>query len=483
MPDIFKIYGPPGCGKTEHLLRIVEDAIRKGTPPERIAFMAFTKKAADEAAGRAISKFHLDKEQLPWFRTLHSMAFKILGVRREDIMQDEHYKELGYELGFQFSDLDSISFVPAGTTLGDKVARMESLSRLRCVSLEQQWADCNYHDVEISTVHQWDAGVRRFKATKGMLDYTDLLEQFDTALDIDLFILDEAQDLPPLQWQVVHKAAAHCKSLYCAADDDQAVFTWAGADPKLFIDLPGQSHILPQSFRIPRQVQKIAQSVLQDISNRQQKEWKPREAEGAVEYVMHEDSLDLSQGTWLLLARNHMHLSRFETIAINQGYPYMKEGTHSTDGPVARAILSWEKWRKNQPIDAKEIKNLGRYLPQLQGWVPRTASFFTESPASQDLLQFPWFDTLQISPKKREYIRSCLANKESLFGKPRITISTIHRAKGGEADHVALITDVTQNPWNQLNTDEEKRVLYVGLTRAKETLTIIQPASLRHYNL
>lgn len=464
-------------------MNIVDSAIKAGMSPERIAFVAFTRKAADEARDRAIVRFGFEKDQLPWFRTIHSVAFKILGIQRADIMQEQDYREIGYELGFSFSDLDSITFVPAGTTLGDKVARVESLARLRCVSLQQQWEDSSLIDLNFSSVLQWEAGVQRFKQSKGMMDYTDLLEQFSTALDVDLFILDEAQDLSPLQWKVVDLAASRAEKIYLAGDDDQAIYDFSGANSSVFLEHEGESVVLPQSFRTPRSVQRIAQEVSNSIRVRQPKVWAPREAEGKVDQVRYESSLDLSEGSWLLLARNHMALSRFETVVQNQGYTYIKEDKHSTSDSAGRAIQSWEKWRKGARLDTKSIRNLNKFIPGLIGWVPRLPSTIEESPLDLAMKDRSWMDVIQIAAKKREYIRSCLANHESLFDKPRVTISTIHHAKGGEADHVALITDITQNPWNQMETDSEKRVLYVALTRAKETLTLIQPATIRHYNV
>lgn len=483
MPETIKVYGPPGTGKTEYLLNIVDSAIQSGIKPERIAFMAFTKKAADEASARAMERFKLTKERLPWFRTLHSMAFKTTGANRDDIMQERDYKELGYELGFQFTSLDDKTMVPAGTALGDKVARIESLSRLRKVSLREQWIECNFYDVDFKSVIQWDVGLQRYKTTKGLIDYTDLLEHFNENLEVDLFILDEAQDLPALQWEVVHKAAALAKKIYMAGDDDQCIYDWAGASPELFIAHDGSTMVLPKSFRIPRVIQAAAEEVVSTITNRQMKKWESREAEGKLDRVMYEDAVDLKQGSWLLLARNHQTLYRFQTIVENQGYPYIKEGRNSIDQSLAKAILSWEQWRKGKSIKGSEVKNLSKYIPVLEGWTPKGEVIMSEAPLPEGLKENTWMNVLEILPKKREYLRSCLANKESLFTKPRITISTIHRAKGGEADHVVLISDITQNPWHQLNTDSEKRVLYVALTRAKESLTIVQPASNKHYRI
>lgn len=482
--QIIKIFGPPGTGKTTHLLDIVDDAIRNGVPPERIAYVAFTKKAADEAATRAAKRFGLTKDQLVWFRTLHSMAFKILGTGRDDVMQDHHYKELGYEVGFSFSEVDSVSLVPSGTTLGDKVARIESLARLREVSLEEQWIECNYRDVEFSAVRQWDDGLQRYKNSKGLLDYTDMLEQFNSALDVDLFILDEAQDLSPLQWKVVHAASANARTFIMAGDDDQCIYDWAGAAPEMFINHDGTVRVLPHSFRIPRAIQKLAQEVSSAIQNRQPKTWNARAAEGRVDRVMFESVVDIKSGTWLMLARNHATLARFEKFVQQEGYTYLKEGNHSTSGPMSQAILAWEHWRKGKHVDAKHLKLLTRYIPCLEEWRPGKSSVPIESsPIPAEMVGRNWMDVLQIQPRRREYIRACLANGENLFADPRITISTIHRAKGGEAENVILIPDITQNPWNQLNSDSELRVLYVALTRAKETLTIVHPQSNKFYRI
>ena len=82
------ILGPPGTGKTTTLLNLVDDFMKAGVDPKRIGYFSFTRKAAHEASTRAADKFKLDvKEDLINFRTLHSLAFRLLGIKKERVMK------------------------------------------------------------------------------------------------------------------------------------------------------------------------------------------------------------------------------------------------------------------------------------------------------------------------------------------------------------------------------------------------------------
>ena len=71
-----------------------------------------------------------------------------------------------------------------------------------------------------------------------------------------------------------------------------------------------------------------------------------------------------------------------------------------------------------------------------------------------------------------------LQSGEELSKSPRVKLSTIHAAKGGEADNVLLILDNTKTireavEKSQDKEDEENRVWYVGVTRTKQNLYIM----------
>ena len=56
---------------------------------------------------------------------------------------------------------------------------------------------------------------------------------------------------------------------------------------------------------------------------------------------------------------------------------------------------------------------------------------------------------------------------------PRLVLSTIHKAKGGEADNVALLLESTKACCTLSEPDAERRVFYVGATRAKQKLFVV----------
>jgi superfamily I DNA/RNA helicase len=73
--------------------------------------------------------------------------------------------------------------------------------------------------------------------------------------------------------------------------------------------------------------------------------------------------------------------------------------------------------------------------------------------------------------------------KQNINAKPRIKLSTIHGAKGGESDHVVLLTDLSYKAEEAYhkNPDDERRVFYVGMTRAKKSLHIVRSQSEREF--
>jgi superfamily I DNA/RNA helicase len=92
-----------------------------------------------------------------------------------------------------------------------------------------------------------------------------------------------------------------------------------------------------------------------------------------------------------------------------------------------------------------------------------------------------WYDILNAKGlrKRINYLRKIMREGNKLDDKPRIEVSTIHASKGGERDNVMLLTDLSYGPYKastetQQGRDDEARVFYVGMTRAKKKLVIVR---------
>lgn len=480
------ILGPPGTGKTTKLLGIVEDALKRGIPPERIAYLAFTRKAAHEAAERAMDQFGFDESRFPYFRTLHSLAFKQLGLQRDEVMTNNHYRKFGKAMGVEFKGIyDEDLGIHTGDGLGDKCSRVESLARVGLRTVEQQHHISKINDLTLHAVRQYDSALRVYKHDNGLLDFTDMLEQYESALPVDICIFDEAQDLSSLQYRMAILASSQASEVYIAGDDDQAIFGWAGADVAKFLSLKGERVVLPQSYRIPKAVHNLALEVVSRIKNRYEKPWSPRQQQGSVEWVADEQQADFSgRGTWMCLSRSKYLLNRFKQSARQQGYAYLLNGKHSLDNEETKAILSWQRLKSGKHLTVHEAKNIIKFFSFTVDLPKKESYDLNDLGLPDEAKNLDWMTMLKgIAPDEREYLRSCLRNGEKFSNKPRISISTIHQSKGGEADNVVLTTDMGRLSWENSHTDEENRVWYVALTRAKENLFVVRPRNLMHYQL
>lgn len=474
---VTKIFGTAGAGKTTKLIEILDSLFKEGVSPERIAFASFTNKAVDEMVERITVKFsQFNEKQFFNFKTIHAMGYASSSNKK--IMKQSDLgtiaKSLGLEISYMINAEDC-----GGNKTGDKAITVESLARLRMVSLEQQWKDCRFEDLPYHTVLRWEKALLDFKKINNVIDFTDLLSNFNgSALDVDYIFIDEAQDLCPLQWHVLNKLSANCQQIYIAGDDDQLIYKWAGADVEYILNIKAEEEIiLAKSYRLPANIYKLTRSILRRISKRKPKECQPTKEDGQILRLASLDNIvfDPNQD-YLILIRNRFFAKAISEKIEAKGLPYVSLNQSSVDCDEIKAIFCWEKFRKNKVIDYKDFEKCKKFSYQLRKYDRE------EVPLS--LLDRPWFEILNlISPEKSAYFRIMLGKGFKLSQEPKIKISTIHQAKGGECDNVIVMTDVSYNTLKNINSDDEHRVWYVATSRAKKNLTIVRGQTDQNYKI
>ena len=479
---IRKILGPPGTGKTTRLIKYVKTFVKLGTPIDKIGYFAFTTKAANEAIERMLDTYpKLQRKNLKHFRTLHSLAFNQLGIKKAQVMQDEHYEDIGRKLGIEVTVYSNGEEKTGFVDSNSEYFNIINAARIKNVSIEEEYnTDMYSEDIDKHQLQILKDEVDNYKQAYGLVDFTDMIEKFNVAElcpKYDVIFVDEAQDLSPIQWKMYDILKKNSKYVILAGDDDQAIYGWAGADVKRFQNEPAKDIILPQSYRVPRQVQHVADQILSRIPDdrRIKKQWAPRPESGTTNHIMSIEDAPLYNGDWLILARTNDKLIKLKSTLKDMAIYFEIKGRKSYKTRLYTAIKNYTRWTNGDKLSLSECKDLLEFLEE---------DIELKEERMYDLYEFgyaktqEWYEVFKTDPEESLYIREMLRLKEELSKPARVKLSTIHAAKGGEATNVLLILDNTKKIRDAVERsedkyDEEQRVWYVGVTRTKQNLYIL----------
>ena len=528
---IFRVVGPPGCGKTSYIERQCQRAVEKYGPRGALV-VSYTNAGARTAAGRDTG---LDSKMVG---TLHSVAKRTIGATKvaEAAKSIAAFNASYPDYALSVGDKDDDPLDRAGKVQpGDLVRRSVELKRQR-MTPRSQWSE-----MELEFDRCW----AYFKAQTGSVDFTDMIEHAlaETGPPLEesglkVLFVDEAQDLSALELALVHRWSEHVEKVVLVYDPAQALYGWRGSDPSMASATPDV--VLKQSYRIPRRVQEHALSIIRRSTTYREADYLPRAEDGVVHdtiYRIRQEDMDWIEtlddpfeGSAMVLASCDYMLLNIVREMRERGIAYHNP-YNSRKNPIARGdkdrattfdrLFAFSEIRKPTGMTArnlgivadsvlrevlrpeweKELDSLraieigGGVVTSQRGGQALLRIFtdrMTEAIEDNDM---PWFvENMYSTYRNRAEYQSKVWHrwKGSVGGlvaaadsrepaRGVVTVGTIHSVKGGEADRVFLFPDLSPKGRDSLDTrgwlhhDAVMRQFYVGATRAKRELFVGQP--------
>ncbi len=525
-------HGPPGTGKTTYLSTMAMDAARK-YGPSKVLLASLTKAAAAEISSR---KLALPKKCIG---TLHSHAYQSLGC--PDIAEaageelDDWEKRTGHHV-VHIGKKEEIGDDDLAADRGEPtIYEAYNLCRAKLTPREKMPLSVQ------EFAKEWE----EFKKLHDLIDFEDMIghahEETEHAPgNPHIIYIDEAQDHSASEFRLAIKwAGAAPGGAVIVGDTDQTIYAWRGADPEAFANLkvPAEHHrVLDQSYRVPRAVHALAQRIIRRVSKRDDVEYRPRDADGLVESF---DDSSFKDPQSLIRETERLVTGSEETVMILGSCAYMLKGIIAGlrergipfHNPFRKRRGDWNPLKKtNVLLDflKPEIKGGFWTWEELSRWVDlvkakhlvrgrksglkRLAEKMGSLPIADDIVELEgvlmgllkqgealppegqtnrlrWLldRTLASKAGPLRYPARVIEKRgaEAIVKRPQVTIGTIHSVKGGEADHVFLLPDLSTKSYVQVQEstegkDSALRLFYVGATRARETLRILRPAKAKY---
>ncbi|MGZ0747833.1 UvrD-helicase domain-containing protein [Haloparvum sp. AD34] len=383
-------------------------------------------------------------------------------------------------------------------------------------------------------------GWRAYKGEEGVVGFADMLErvkQRSLIPNVEYLVIDEFQDITTLQYEVYEEWRPHVERALIAGDDDQVVYAWQGADPDLLLDTPvSEDVVLPNSYRLPSEILNVVNAEIRHIDKRQEKDLRPRKEGGVVEGIESPSMIELvrnvrytvedDEGSVMILFRARYQMFDFIDEFIDYGIPFtlLTDGRMWTDR-LQDYVHAIEKLAADDPVNGLEARRLADMLQESAFGTNERDEFYDflddkedaadvedvaeiEIPADQIGNFVPFMPdkasagdmVRKVTSFQRNTVKAYFDGDYQDVEPTRVRVGTIHSAKGREADHVFVSTDLTEKVVEQMVatvddptdvdgadeeftsttspvpvlTDNERRVFYVGISRARERLVILE---------
>ena len=511
-----QIIAGAGTGKTRTITHRIAHALDNGiTEPSRTLALTYTARAAAELRLR-LTTLGFSGVQA---HTFHSAAWRQLQFFWNEAIGGKPFRIISQKSELIIASLSAIGRGKGGLNIRDIATEIEwakghEIAHEDYVRLTQERhriAPTGLTHGEIAEIYRaYDS----LKQEQEQLDFEDILlllvgilEEQNSIIDrvrsqYRYFTVDEYQDVSPLQQRLLDLWLGNRKEICVVGDPDQSIFSFAGSTPEFLLKFPlrypdAQVFRLNQNYRSTTQIVHVANKMMdrQLVAVRGKGEINVRlsshssesaESEKVIQRIVELIKSGVDSREIAVLFRRNDQLQEFAQSLNSAGIPVNILGSNQGqrpffyDGKIKEAIrlIRGAAIARDSALDSVELVEQVIATLSATGWHPDRAK---GDDARLRLLEFvAEFQERMPEATLRDLITE-FDERERSNVEPEVigvVLSSIHSAKGLEWGHVFIprlregVLPISYAMNDSELLEEERRLFYVAITRAKDSLSL-----------